>query len=395
MTQQTAEGGATERAPHTGTRNAELSDLLAVLADQRGRKLDMVASASNLTAQGGNLVVSGVDPVVSADGVTIVDGAYRPTTVADEGIAAKLGIPAGYLRRMRAELPDLYDLNVSAWLEAAPDRTFMVRAFKGEEGPDRNPGAGVARAFLSPSYKQIDHEDILAATLQGVQDAGHPVRITGCDLTDRRMIVRVESEAVEVRARELLRGYRSPFTGQSGEELPMVSAGFVITNSEVGAGAYTLTPRAVVRVCENGLTMSQDVMRSVHLGGRHEEGVVRWSDATQQKILEVITSKTADAVRQFLNPEYVETKLREIERDAGREIKDPQKTVEVVTKGLGMAEQVRQEIFAHFIKGGQTTAGGVMQAVTSVAQTIPDADAAHDLETQALPALRAAAAHAS
>ncbi len=36
-----------------------------------------------------------------------------------------------------------------------------------------------------------------------------------------------------------------------------------------------------------------------------------------------------------------------------------------------------------------------MQAVTSVAQTIPDADAAHDLETQALPALRAAATHAS
>ena len=47
---------------------------------------------------------------------------------------------------------------------------------------------------------------------------------------------------------------------------------------------------------------------------------------------------------------------------------------------------------AHFIRGGDITAGGVMHAVTSVAQTLPDADAAHDMESAALRALEVAAA---
>ena len=47
----------------------------------------------------------------------------------------------------------------------------------------------------------------------------------------------------------------------------------------------------------------------------------------------------------------------------------------------------------HFIRGGQLTAGGVMQAVTSVAQTLDDADAASDLEAQALRVMELAAQH--
>ena len=46
----------------------------------------------------------------------------------------------------------------------------------------------------------------------------------------------------------------------------------------------------------------------------------------------------------------------------------------------------------HFIRGGDVTAGGVMHAVTSVAQTLPDADTAHDMESLALRALDIAAA---
>ena len=46
----------------------------------------------------------------------------------------------------------------------------------------------------------------------------------------------------------------------------------------------------------------------------------------------------------------------------------------------------------HFIRGGDVTAGGVLHAVTSVAQTLPDADAAHEMEGLGLRALEIAAA---
>lgn len=390
MTQHFAER-ATNVAP-TGARNADLTDLVRILEDGQRRKLDVIAPASALRMREGNVHVEGVESQITASGVTQVDGIYRPTAVADEGIADKLRIPLAYLRRMRVENVPLLDENVNAWLREEPERRFMLRAFRSEDGPGM-PGEGVARALLSDSYKLMDNLDMLLAALDGVQQSGHPTRITGCDLSDRRMYVRVESEAVAVQARALLRGYRSPFDGRSGDELPMVSAGFVITNSEVGAGAYTITPRAVIQVCRNGLTQTKDVMRAVHLGGRQDEGVVSWSGQTQRKTLELITSKTADAVRTFLSREYVEAKVCEMEAAAGRTLAEPTKTIEHVTKSLSIGTEAKDRILAHFIRGGQMTAGGVMQALTSAAQTLTDADQAAALEALALPALTTAAAH--
>ncbi|MET8030615.1 DUF932 domain-containing protein [Streptomyces avermitilis] len=391
MTQQYAER-ATAAAPR-GARNADLRDLVTILEDHRNRKLDVVTSASALSFRDGNVQVEGIERQITENGVTDVDGTYRPTAVADEGIADKLKIPIGYLRRMRAENVPLLDENVNAWLRQEPDRRFMLRALRGDSAPGTAPAEGVARALMSDSYKVMDNLDILLAALDGVQKSGHPTNVTGCDLTDRRMYVRVESEAVAVMAPELLSGYRSPFDGRSGNELPIVSAGFVITNSEVGAGAWSVTPRVVMRVCTNGLTMPMDVMRAVHIGAKHDEGVVSWSEETERKELAVITSKTADAVRTFLSREYVEAKLREIQAAAGKPVAEPTKTIEHVTKTLKISNETKETILAHFIRGGQITAGGVMQAVTSTAQTLADADQAAALEALALPALTAAAAH--
>ncbi|MFJ8142624.1 DUF932 domain-containing protein [Streptomyces sp. NPDC096013] len=389
MTQQFAER-ATLTAP-TGARNADLSDLVSILEDGQRRKLDVIAPSSALRMHEGNVQVEGVESQITASGVTRVDGIYRPTAVADEGISDKLRVPLAYLRRMRAENVPLLDENVNAWLREDPERRFMLRAFRGEDGPGR-PGEGVARALLSDSYKLMDNLDMLLAALDGVEQSGHPTRITGCDLTDRRMYVRVESEAVAIQARNLLHGYRSPFDGRSGDELPMISAGFVITNSEVGAGAYTITPRAVIQVCSNGLTQTKDVMRAVHLGGKQDEGVVNWSGQTQRKTLELITSKTTDAVRTFLSREYVEAKVHAMEAAAGKTLDEPTKTIEHVTKTLSIGNETKDRILSHFIRGGQMTAGGVMQAVTSTAQTLTDADQAAALEALAVPALTAAAA---
>ncbi|MCW8103535.1 DUF932 domain-containing protein [Streptomyces tauricus] len=368
----------------TDTRNASIDDLKEILEQDQDAKVDMVAPASAIASVGGNLTVTGVDPVLTPSGVTRADGAYRPTTVADEGIADKLKIPTAYLRRMRAEAVDLYDLNVNGWLQKDPTRRFLLRAFKGEPG--------VLRAWLSDGYKIIDHLDMLTAVLAGVRAAGHPVKITGADLTERRMIVRVESEHVAALAPELLRGYRSPFTGQSGDQLPLVSAGFVLTNSEVGGGKYALTPRIVMQVCGNGLTITKDAFGKVHLGARMNAGIIDFSQDTQDKNLALITAQTRDAVATFMNRDYVERKLADIQREAGREITSPAETVELVTKQLRFPDSVRDSVFSHFIKGGQTTAGGIMQAITATAQTLDDGDAAYELETQALSAMSIAAA---
>jgi len=373
-------------AAAAGARNVTLGDLAGMLRDQHARKVDIVAPAAAIRARHGQLTIDGTDPVLGSDGVTMSAGTYTPTEVCDQGLADKLGIPAPYLRRMREQRPDLYDSNVNGWLDG-DSRKFLVRCLR----PASGAGPGAARAFLSDGYKRIDNLDVLLAALDGVRAAGVPAEIDGCDLTERRMYVRVVCEQIAALAPALLAGYRSPFTGAAGADNPVVFAGFVISNSETGCGAFTLTPRLVVQVCRNGMTISRDAIRAVHLGERLEEGVVTWSGNTLDKTLALITARTTDAVTTFLEPGYVDRVVRAVSAQAGHPLADPQEAVQVVSQRLRLTDSQQAEIMAHFIRGGDITAGGVLHAVTSVARTQPDADAAHEMESQALRALEIAA----
>lgn len=378
-------------------RNATLKDLVSLLTEQQGRKVDVIAPATKFHFQNGLLAVSGVEPVLSDDGVTAVDGLFLPTRTFDEGLASKLNIPLKYVRRMREERTDLYDANANGWLRgwgdrynkvASPDRrNFLLRLFKGEGDEP-----GVARAMLSDRYKMIENLDVLTAALDGVKEAGVEIEFAGCDLTENRMYVRVLAPQVKAYAHSLLSGYRSPWTGATGDENPTVFAGFEISNSETGGGAFVITPRLVIEVCSNGLKITKDVMRGVHIGAQQDAGVVRWSDQTQKMQVDLIRSQTKDAVTTFLDVEYVQSTLGEIEADALTPLTaGPQRVIEQVGRSLAYDNDTIEAVLGHFVTGGQLTAGGVMNAVTAHAQEIEDADAAAELESTALAAMVTAA----
>jgi hypothetical protein len=366
-------------------RNASLADIMAILEQQQAHKVDVVASASRIQIENGNLHLTGTDPILTADGVTATEGFYRPTEVCDAGIGEKLGIDLRYLRKCRSQAIDLYDANVNGWLQRADGKAYLIRCLADGAG-----GTGIARAFLSDQYKVVDNLDSLMAILQGVKESGMSVTIN-CDLSERRMVVRVTSEEIRALAPTLLRNYRSPFTGKTGADNPTVFAGFEFTNSETGGGAHLLTPRIVVQVCDNGMKINKDALRTVHLGSRMEEGMIRWSGDTREANLALITKKTRDAVATFLDVKYVEKKIIEIEEKSGHKVTDPEDTITVVSQKLRFTEEERRSILNHFIDGGDRTAGGVMHAVTSVAQTLTDPDAAFEMENNGIRAMEIAA----
>jgi hypothetical protein len=379
-------------------RNATLSDLVALLRSQHTAKLDVVAPARDLRATRGRLVVRGAgEPALSMSGLTRRDALLRPTGLADTGIADKLGIPIAYLRRLRAENLGLYDANVNAWLAHQPDRRFLVRALTtggAEDGGDGGASGGVVRALLSDSFRIVDNLDVLMAVLAGIWDAGAGVDITGADLTESRMYVKVRSTEIAAQAPLLLGGYTSPFTGARGADNPLVFAGFVISNSETGHGKFTITPRLEVEVCANGLTLNKHALSAVHLGGKLPDGVIAWKADTQAAALDLVIKQARDAVSSFLDRDFVARRLAEIERDAAVEVTNPAATLEHVGAVLRFPAEVAETILNHFIRGGDPTSGGVLHAVTSTAQTLPDADAAYDLERHGLAAMTLAAAHA-
>ncbi len=72
----------------------------------------------------------------------------------------------------------------------------------------------------------------------------------------------------------------------------------------------------------------------------------------------------------------------------------PVETLEHVAKTLRFTAQQQETILAHFISGQGRTSGGVLQAVTSAAQTVTDADTAHEMEGVGIRAMELAAAYA-
>lgn len=394
----------------TTARNANLEDLVRILNAQRDARLDAVVPAPLIHSENGILHIDGMGP----DGPAGAPGLFRPTDIGDAHIAEKFGIPIRYLRTLREQRPDMYDDNVNGWLHGWPDadigcdaRNFYARTFT----PNTPGGVGIFRALLSDRFRALDNLDTLVACLAGCKDArgpdGEPVdiEVIQCDLSETKMRVRIAAPAIQALAPVLLDRYISPNGGWTdlgrsrtygdlGKRDPVVFGGFDLTNSETGGGAINLCPLVMAPICMNGMKITADQLRHVHLGSKLNEGTVRWSADTQQRNLELVTSMARDAVATFLDVEYVRQVVGRIEEQAGKKLSKPADAVEIVAQQLRFSDEVKDGVLNHFIAGGQGTAGGILNAVTSFARELEDPDMSDWLESEAMKALDIAARQA-
>ncbi len=374
---------------YTGThRNAKLQDIIEILEQQQDAKYDIVAPSSQLRYDNGRLVIEGGAIYFSDEGVGTADAILRPTNQFEEGISTKLEIPRKYMDRMREGVHSiqLLDQNVNHWL-AEEDRNFFIRGFRGSDDPNE---IGVARAFLSEKYQLIDHLDVLAAVLDGTHRSSVNVHVGKANLSERAFYLEIVAPEVQALAPKFLDGYRSPFAGGAGPhnvgdgDLRVIQAGFLVRNSETGQGAYSLTPRLTVVICNNGMTIDKEAIRKVHLGSAMDEGEISWSEETRHHYIELIKGQTTDAIEYFLSQEYLDEKVAAIEEQAGQPITtNSQERVERVLTKLSYSETERQGIFDLFLTGGLPTAGGLVQAVTAHAQGVNDPELAYEMEGQA------------
>lgn len=405
----------------TIVRKGELDELIEALTSQHRAKRDMIVPASKMRSQWGQLVIDcSDDPIMTQDGVTAqlrVDVSERML----QGLADKTNTPIRHLRNLRDSSSEqivwaasdnleetcdytdwmrLYDdtINVPLTHDA---RSFMVRTFMREDG------TAYGRCMMSSSYGIFDSLDAILAAGDAISEVDPTARVDSCDLTERNMRIRWVSDSITAMAPTLLAGYRTPFQrgtnpnhghGQAGlrdedGNLPIVHAGFELTNSETGQGMFVIRPRLVVKVCNNGMVIDRfNQFKKKHLGTRLEEGTIRWSHETQQANVQLIKSTTKDAVRHFMSPEFMQREIADIEAKAGTQIASPQKAIEVCAKQLAYTESEADRILSFFIKGAQNTAGGILNAVTAMCQSIEDPDRAAEIEETGLAAMEIAAA---
>ncbi|MBZ0137641.1 MAG: hypothetical protein K8I27_14845 [Planctomycetes bacterium] len=197
--------GALNEEP--GSRLGELRNRLQEMA---GRQRDAVVNTRELA-------------MAPSDGALMVGGneRYVLREHAFGQIAARLQIPAHYLRRCD---PELRSRNVNRWLREA-DRDVMLR-IEGDE----------VRGVLSSSYRPINHLDILG-WLETRLGADTTVRY---ELNESYLDMQVVGE---------------PETGLPQARRDSLHRGLHLRNSEVGLARVNISALVYRTICLNGLVM--------------------------------------------------------------------------------------------------------------------------------------------
>ena len=184
----------------TTTRNATLEDFAFMLPGAAGTQGSTWSfPPARSTAEGGLLRITGADPLRVRGGRHLRrPGSTGPPRSATTASRASSASPAATCAACAPSAPTCGTPTLTGRLQGGPNwatggthgpdpRKFMLRAFRGDAGDSE----GIARAWVSDSYRAIDNLDTLVAALDGARQAGAQITVGRCNLTDSRMYVDV------------------------------------------------------------------------------------------------------------------------------------------------------------------------------------------------------------
>lgn len=356
-----------------------LPDLEAELKRQCGMKRDFLAPARLLH--------------VRSNGHTDLawQGSEQPYPLnanAHTQVAQYVGIPQGFYEFLRARadtlrvpvsLPptapvpqELENPNQLRLCEDTPLFDVMVnRLLHGKEGDTRliRTLDGTARALLSSSFStDLDNYDVYAASVQAILASGLCQEdVVSSEITDTRLYLKVVSPR--------LKG--DVAVGDT------VQAGFILTNSEVGAGSLSIRQFVLRLVCSNGAVV-EDTYRARHVGKKLEAdsaGVVFRSDTREAEAkLRLLTMR--DHIQATLDEHRFARLLQSIKGAAEVKIEGKaEAVVEVTARKFGLHEGEKEDVFRNLVQSGSLTLWGLSNAVTLAAHSAPSYDRSVEMET--------------
>ncbi len=243
---------------------------------------------------------------------------------------------------MRAQQPELLAANVNTWLSRAPQKERrMIRTLGGD-----------VRAFLSNAYQRIENEEIAEVVLPILADIPG-VEIVSAEITERRMYIQATTP--------------STLAVKVGDE---VRAGVIISNSEVGQGAVSISPMVYRLVCLNGMICPDGRFRGYHVGRRVEDTVALYADDTKRADDRAVLLKVRDHVKAAVDQIKFRERVQIMSGLAEAKVTgNPESAIEVLAKKVGASEAERSGILRSLIEGGSLTAWGLLNAVTAQAHS--------------------------
>jgi hypothetical protein len=340
--------------------NVNLSELYATIGELENRKQDFIIPSRQMSMENGIIKLT-TSPME-----------FNPNKVMTSQIASKLQIPMAYYRRMEQSFQSLLDTNVSQWFDKM-DKNFFVRGYSNEGG------VSTGRALLSDRFSPLDNSNILMTVLHAIQKEKLDLEVEGCDLTEERMYVRFINPNVKVSAPKFLKQYVNPDTLKVNDA---VVAGFGISNSEVGLGAFDIFQRVVALVCSNGMISKKDGYQRRHIGAQLDKGEM-WSNKTIQRNLRLIESQIGDYIRYFSSEKYLQKVVNQLEESTSMPLMYPVEATKNVANYLQFSEEESRNLVNSFMKGRDTNGSGLIHAITWEAQNI-GGDRRYEIEGKVL-----------
>jgi hypothetical protein len=371
-------------------KNLSLQEIVEALQTQTLLKQDFVVPSKYLRMDNTNLVVLNQEKLDSLSkllldtGIAVNENDIEKIELAvldccHTQIGSRLDIPKKYYDKMLGNTmaQHILDYNVTNWFRLKNENNFLLRTFI-----DKEEKTGIARAILSDRYNVLDNYDVMLATLDAIRESGINVQIESGDITDTKFYMRFVCPDIEMDAPDILKNYRVPDGSQGGNG---IISGFVISNSETGNGKFSISPRAVVLACRNGMIFKNDAFQKTHLGSKMEEyTTIDWSEETRQKNYELVCSQVKDAIKYYASEEYLGAKIHELIEKGNKELNHPIETIKNVSKHLSISEEKESSILNYFIKSGDTNAFGVTQALTYFAQHNASPEERYEIESESV-----------
>ena len=326
-----------------------LDNLVAsVIRDAQDRK-DFIVNTADLKmgSESNRIAMRG------RDNVAVV---FDPTDHAHGQIAQSAGIPGGFYTRLRESYPaELAQVVNAIWHKDPSNR--MLRTLRGN-----------LRAFPSDKYRRIDNDKVLAQVLPVVRERGYEIK--SCQVTDERLYLHIVSARIqgEVRVGDV------------------VQSGFLLTNSEIGMGSFTMTEMDFRLACLNGMVHPGKQVRR-HVGARQELSTLSYEELahdTQEATDKALYLQLRDEIDRLTSPATFQARLERLKAAADTSVVErgvsPVDTMKSVAKSLELSQEEHTAALTSFLTANDFTRWGLANAITSVANEHPRYDRAVELE---------------
>lgn len=359
------EDNGVNREQERRTRGRYGQDIVALAQElQRLRETstDIVATTKDLKAvqTRDGIILTGVQDMPEATGMALDVpgfGTYPLTHHGHQQLAEKTGIPFRYYEAMQgARFYDLVAENVNRWLSVQADRR-LVRVADGK-----------VRAVLSDRYRVLDNYDLAMLVMDRAVE--HAAIVQASDLTETRMYIKLvvpEYTAKLAFTEEEKRAHT--WHGAMDDE---VIPGLVVSNSEVGDGAFRVEPFLFRKVCSNGVILEESLYK-VHLGSRLEVGELIYSDETRKLADAALWSKVRDIIDATFDEKLLKSVIARMAATKTMPLEKPQEVVDAVVQGLQLSETRKLDLIRYFAKESDTVFG-LVNGITRLAQDFEDTE---------------------